>query len=86
VQQHLHVGLIPDALPPGEISGRFDIGDRQADCDVLGLASITRQPLRDTAAQTPEIGNRTPVDAALTELGARQVEELMARIVYGLPA
>jgi putative toxin-antitoxin system antitoxin component (TIGR02293 family) len=34
----------------------------------------------------PEIGGKTPVDAALTELGARQAEEVMARILYGLPA
>lgn len=33
-----------------------------------------------------EIGGRTPLDAALTELGARQAEEVMARILYGLPA
>jgi putative toxin-antitoxin system antitoxin component (TIGR02293 family) len=34
----------------------------------------------------PEIAGKTPLDAALTELGARQSEEVMARIVYGLPA
>jgi|SRR5580658_216320 putative toxin-antitoxin system antitoxin component (TIGR02293 family) len=34
----------------------------------------------------PEMGGKSPVDAALTELGARQAEEVMARIVYGLPA
>jgi putative toxin-antitoxin system antitoxin component (TIGR02293 family) len=34
----------------------------------------------------PEIGGKTPVDAALTELGARLAEEIMTRIVYGLPA
>ncbi len=33
-----------------------------------------------------EIGGKTPLDAALTELGARQAEEVMARILYGLPA
>jgi putative toxin-antitoxin system antitoxin component (TIGR02293 family) len=33
-----------------------------------------------------EMDGRTPLDAGLTELGARQAEELMARIVYGLPA
>jgi len=33
-----------------------------------------------------ELGGKTPLDAALTELGARQAEEVMARIVYGLPA
>jgi putative toxin-antitoxin system antitoxin component (TIGR02293 family) len=32
-----------------------------------------------------EIGGKTPVEAALTELGARQAEEVMARILYGLP-
>lgn len=34
----------------------------------------------------PEIGGKTPLDAALTELGARQAEEVMNRILYGLPA
>ena len=34
----------------------------------------------------PEIGGKTPLEAALTELGARQAEEVMVRIVYGLPA
>jgi putative toxin-antitoxin system antitoxin component (TIGR02293 family) len=34
----------------------------------------------------PEMGGKTPLDAALTELGARQAEEVMARIFYGLPA
>jgi putative toxin-antitoxin system antitoxin component (TIGR02293 family) len=33
-----------------------------------------------------EIGGKTPLDAALTELGARQAEEVMSRILYGLPA
>jgi putative toxin-antitoxin system antitoxin component (TIGR02293 family) len=33
-----------------------------------------------------ELGGKSPLDAALTELGARQAEEVMARIVYGLPA
>jgi putative toxin-antitoxin system antitoxin component (TIGR02293 family) len=33
-----------------------------------------------------EIGGKTPLDAAMTELGARQAEEIMARILYGLPA
>jgi putative toxin-antitoxin system antitoxin component (TIGR02293 family) len=33
----------------------------------------------------PELGNRTPLDCALTELGARQVESLIDRLQYGLP-
>ncbi len=43
------------------------------------------------AAQTflntphPELGNRTPLDCASTELGARQVEDVVMRAIYGLP-
>lgn len=33
----------------------------------------------------PELGNEAPIDVALTEIGARQVEDLLARIEYGLP-
>jgi len=33
----------------------------------------------------PELGDRTPIDCALTELGARQVESLLDRLQYGLP-
>jgi putative toxin-antitoxin system antitoxin component (TIGR02293 family) len=33
-----------------------------------------------------ELAGRTPLDTSMTELGARQVEEVMARILYGLPA
>jgi putative toxin-antitoxin system antitoxin component (TIGR02293 family) len=33
-----------------------------------------------------ELGRRTPLEAALTELGARQVEDLLDRLVYGIPA
>lgn len=33
-----------------------------------------------------ELGGARPVDAALTELGARQVEELLWRLYYGMPA
>lgn len=34
----------------------------------------------------PQLGDRTPVDLAYTELGARQVEELLMKLEYGLPA
>jgi putative toxin-antitoxin system antitoxin component (TIGR02293 family) len=33
----------------------------------------------------PELSRTAPVDCAFTELGARQVEELLDRIFYGLP-
>ena len=34
----------------------------------------------------PELGERAPLEAAMTELGARQVEELLERLFYGIPA
>ncbi len=34
----------------------------------------------------PELSGRTPLDTALTELGARQVEDLLDKIFYGLAA
>jgi putative toxin-antitoxin system antitoxin component (TIGR02293 family) len=34
----------------------------------------------------PALDDRTPIDAALTELGARQVEEILGKIFHGLPA
>ena len=33
----------------------------------------------------PELGGRSPLQRAATELGAREVEELLGRIEYGLP-
>jgi putative toxin-antitoxin system antitoxin component (TIGR02293 family) len=33
----------------------------------------------------PELGDRAPIECALTELGARQVESLLDRLQYGLP-
>jgi putative toxin-antitoxin system antitoxin component (TIGR02293 family) len=51
--------------------------------DVWGNREQARRFLTTPHA---EIANRTPIDAALTELGARQAEEVMSRILYGLPA
>jgi putative toxin-antitoxin system antitoxin component (TIGR02293 family) len=34
----------------------------------------------------PELGGDRPLDAARIELGARQVEEILWRMEYGLPA
>ena len=34
----------------------------------------------------PELNRRKPIEAALTELGARQVEDIVNRALYGLPA
>lgn len=34
----------------------------------------------------PELGKRPPLELAMTELGARQVEDLLDRLFYGIPA
>ena len=34
----------------------------------------------------PRLNGRTPLQSASTELGARQVEELLDRLFYGIPA
>jgi putative toxin-antitoxin system antitoxin component (TIGR02293 family) len=34
----------------------------------------------------PELGGKTPIEAASTELGAPQVEEILDRLFYGIPA
>jgi putative toxin-antitoxin system antitoxin component (TIGR02293 family) len=36
-------------------------------------------------APHPELGQRSPIECALSELGARQVESLVDRLQYGLP-
>jgi uncharacterized protein (DUF2384 family) len=34
----------------------------------------------------PLLDGRTPLDVAMTELGARRVEELLWKLFYGVPA
>lgn len=33
----------------------------------------------------PELGMRSPLESAMTELGARRVEDLLDRLFYGIP-
>ena len=40
---------------------------------------------RFLATPHPELGRKKPIEAALTELGARQVEDVVMRALYGLP-
>jgi len=34
----------------------------------------------------PELGNKTPLDTSMSELGARRVEALLEKLFYGIPA
>jgi putative toxin-antitoxin system antitoxin component (TIGR02293 family) len=51
--------------------------------DAFGSPDDAREFLH---APHPELGGDRPLDVAQTELGARQVEELLWRMEYGLPA
>jgi putative toxin-antitoxin system antitoxin component (TIGR02293 family) len=56
---------------------------------VIALAEIlwddAEAAQRFINAPHPELKNRTPLDCASTELGARQVEDVVMRALYGLP-
>ena len=41
---------------------------------------------RFLTAPHPALRGRSPLDSAMTELGARQVEEILGKIFHGLPA
>ena len=45
-----------------------------------------REDAREWLTQPhPELGGRTPIESALTELGARRVEQVLDKLEYGLP-
>jgi len=56
---------------------------------IIALAEIlwddTEAAQRFISAPHPELRNRSPLDCAGTELGARQVEDVVMRAIYGLP-
>jgi putative toxin-antitoxin system antitoxin component (TIGR02293 family) len=56
---------------------------------VIALAELLwdddAEAKRFLATPHPELGRRKPIEAGLTELGARQVEDLVMRALYGLP-
>lgn len=55
---------------------------------VIAAAEFTWDDREDARAWLrrphPELGEQTPLDAAVTELGARRVEDLLDRLLYGL--
>ncbi|MYF71621.1 MAG: DUF2384 domain-containing protein, partial [Proteobacteria bacterium] len=44
------------------------------------------QALHFLAGAHPELGDRAPFEVALTEIGGREVEEVIERGLHGLPA
>jgi putative toxin-antitoxin system antitoxin component (TIGR02293 family) len=57
---------------------------------VIALAELLwddeAEARRFLATPHPELGRKKPIEAGLTELGARQVEDVVMRALYGLPA
>lgn len=62
--------------------------ERMARLFAMALAAFddTDAATRFMAAPHPELGNRPPFEAALTEIGGREVEEVIERGMHGLPA
>jgi putative toxin-antitoxin system antitoxin component (TIGR02293 family) len=56
---------------------------------VIALAEVLWDDLpsaqRFLSTPHPELDNRTPLESAASELGARQVEDIVNRALYGLP-
>ena len=62
--------------------------ERMARLYALAL-SVFEEPgaaVRFLASPHPELGDRRPFEVALTEIGGRAVEEVIARGLHGLPA
>ena len=62
--------------------------ERLARLYVLALSAFQHSngAVRFLANEHPELNNRVPLDVALTEVGGREVEEVIERGLHGLPA
>ena len=83
-------------IAPQSTGGRKDRFSSQVSETIERLAHlyvlsflIFRDPIdtsRFMLEPHPELGDRKPVDVALTEVGGREVEDVIERGLYGLPA
>ena len=80
----------------GQNSGRqkdgFNLEERQRTERLARVIATAEYVWNDSEAakrflSTPhvELGHRTPLETASTELGAQQVEEILSRLLHGLP-
>jgi len=72
---------------------RFNLQVGETTERLARLYALTLSAFDNPAAATrflltphPELGDRAPFDAALTEIGGREVEEIIERGLHGLPA
>ena len=72
---------------------RFNLQVSETTERMARVYALALSVFEDPAAATrfmanahPELDNRAPFEAALTEIGGREVEEIIARGLHGLPA
>ncbi len=57
---------------------------------VIAAAEFVWEDQKDTrewlTRPHPELGDETPLQRSMSELGAREVEQLLERLLYGLPS
>ncbi len=86
-----HLGISRATLHRRKVAGRLDPGESDRVvrfARLLGLAVATMESLEAARAwmAAPQfgLGGETPLSYAETEVGAREVEDLLARIEYGV--
>lgn len=87
--------LMAEVVPPATYKRRrsnFTLAESERIERLARVAAAAEEVWEDQeeareflGAKHPMLDNRTPLDVARTELGARRVEYLLASIVYGLP-
>jgi len=87
--------LITKVIPEATFKRRVRLSPHESErterlARIIAAAEYTWED-RDQARQWlnsahAELEGKTPLDCAMTELGARRVETLLDRIVYGFPA
>jgi uncharacterized protein (DUF2384 family) len=58
----------------------------QSNIQVIAEHVLDDEARRFLHAPHPELGGRTPIEAAATEQGAREVEAILWKAFYGIPA
>jgi putative toxin-antitoxin system antitoxin component (TIGR02293 family) len=86
-----HLGISRATLHRRKVAGRLEAGESDRVvrfARLLGLAVATMESLEAARAwmAAPQfgLGGETPLSYAETEVGAREVEDLLARIEYGV--
>lgn len=87
------LGVSPSTLRRRRRDGRLNAGESDRTVRLAGLYALAEATLGDPRAAAEwmhepnrALGARSPVDFALTGIGAREVEDLLGRIACGVGA